>query len=491
MNELHDLEVLVRARTPIIIVETNEELRAIELFRELAGRLSSPLFRWSVTEGLQRIGQNLQAQKFNTAPADVLAHIKSSTRSGIYLLLDFHPFLSEALHIRLIREIAQEYANTPKLLVFLSHSFEVPKEIASKAAKFQLALPNHERIIQIIREVGVRWVQENPNRKVVADRLSVEALARNLRGLTATDVERLARKAIYDDGSIGQDDLPRINRAKYELIHQEGVLTFEYETARFADVGGLENMKRWLGVRKAVFHGQGAEFGLELPKGVLLLGVQGCGKSLAAKAIAGTWEVPLLRLDFATLYNKYIGETERNLRQSLKSAEVMAPCVLWIDELEKGLSGGDGDDGVSRRVLGTLLTWMAERQEAVFVVATANDVQSLPPELLRKGRFDEIFFVDLPDDVARRAILEIQLRRRKLDHAKMDLELLVSATNGFSGAEIEQAVVSSLYAAIAHKGTVTETQLLQEIRATRPLSVLMAEKVEALRAWAAVRTVPA
>ncbi len=491
MNDLHDLEVLVRARTPIIIVETNEELRAIELFRELAGRTSFPLFRWSVTEGLLRIGQNLQAQKFNTAPVDVLAHIKASTRSGIYLLLDFHPFLSEALHVRLIREIAQEYANVPKLLVFLSHGMEVPKEIANKATKFQLSLPNHERIIQIIREVGVRWVQENPSRKVVADRLSVEALARNLRGLTATDVERLARKAIYDDGSIDQKDLPRINRAKYELIHQEGVLTFEYETARFADVGGLENMKRWLGVRKAVFHGQGSDFGLELPKGVLLLGVQGCGKSLAAKAIAGTWEVPLLRLDFATLYNKYIGETERNLRQSLKSAEVMAPCVLWIDELEKGLSGGDGDDGVSRRVLGTLLTWMAERQEAVFVVATANDVQALPPELLRKGRFDEIFFVDLPDEGARRAIIEIQLRRRKLDPAKMDLDMLVSATEGYSGAEIEQAVVSSLYAAIAQKGAVTESQLLEEIRATRPLSVLMAEKVDALRSWAAVRTVPA
>ncbi len=285
--------------------------------------------------------------------------------------------------------------------------------------------------------------------------------------------------------------MPGVMRAKYELLNSGGVLSYEYETARFADVGGFRNLKVWLSQRRSAFSSTPPP-GLDPPKGVLLLGVQGCGKSVAAKATAAAFGSPLLRLDFGALYNKYHGETEKNLRESLATAEVMAPCVLWLDEIEKGLSSRpEGDAGTSQRVLATLLTWMAERKSGVLLVATANDIESLPPELVRKGRFDEIFFVDLPDGRQRADILTIHLRKRELDPDSFDIAALVGACDGFSGAEIEQGIVSAMYAAHATDRRPQSAHLLAEFRKTRPLSVLMREKIEALRAWALPRTVPA
>ena len=269
------------------------------------------------------------------------------------------------------------------------------------------------------------------------------------------------------------------------------MLHVEDETAACADVAGLARLKQWVEQRRAIFLGENKVAGLDPPKGLLLLGVQGCGKSLAAKAIAGSFGVPLVRLDFGALYNKYHGETERNLRESLKNAEELSPCVLWCDEIEKGLATSDSDDGVSRRVLGALLTWMAERKQPVFLVATANDVSRLPPELLRKGRFDEIFFIDLPDTAARDAIFRVHFDKRKLDWAEFELDRLVEHSAGFSGAEIEQAVVSALYAAHADGVPLQQRHVVAELKATRPLSVLMAEPVQQLRDWAKTRTVSA
>ncbi|EXF46870.1 ATPase [Pseudomonas sp. BAY1663] len=298
----------------------------------------------------------------------------------------------------------------------------------------------------------------------------------------------MARNVICDDGAITQEDLPELNRSKFQLLDLDGVLGFEYETARFAEVGGLAQFKRWLAERQGAFlSGQGDD----LPRGVMLVGVQGGGKSLAAKAVAGLWGLPLLRLDFACLYNKYFGETERNLRDALKLAEQMAPCVLWMDEIEKGLATGDMDGGVSQRVLGTLLTWMAERAAPVFLVATANAIERLPPELLRKGRFDELFFVDLPDLETRAEIFRIHLARRELRAEDFGLAVLAEASEGFSGAEIEQVVVSAVYAGQARQRQVDQAMLLESIRATSPLSVVMAEGLAALRQWAHGRTVPA
>jgi SpoVK/Ycf46/Vps4 family AAA+-type ATPase len=312
-----------------------------------------------------------------------------------------------------------------------------------------------------------------------------------LMGLPADDVTRLVRNAIRQDGVLTESDVASIMQEKFKLLSQGGVLSFEYDTGRFADVGGLKKLKNWLDLRKETFSGGVNIPGLDPPKGILMLGVQGCGKSLAAKAVAGSWGVPLLRLDFGSLYNKYHGETERNLRESLKSAEIMSPCILWIDEIEKGIATSDSDGGTSKRVLGTLLTWMAEKNKKIFLVATANDIQALPPELLRKGRFDEIFFVDLPDQESRETILTIHLNKREQDPGKFDITKLAEMCDGFSGAEIEQAVVSALYRSFARKTKLTDAEIIEEMEMTRPLSVVMAEKVEALREWAKERTVMA
>jgi len=283
--------------------------------------------------------------------------------------------------------------------------------------------------------------------------------------------------------------MPHVMRAKYELLGRDSPLSFEYETAQFAEIGGMQRLRRWLDLRRSFFV-EGSPAHLDPPRGLLLLGVQGCGKSLAAKATAGIFGVPLLRLDFAVLYSKYYGETEKNLRKALDTAEVMAPCVLWLDEIEKGMAVGDEDDGLSRRVLGTLLTWMAEHQRPVFIVATANEIARLPPEMVRKGRFDEIFFVDLPSTANRREILEIHLRKRCLQLSAFDLDELGQAAEGFSGSEIEQAIVSAMYTAHSQGRELSQADLLAEIQQTKPLSVLMAEPVKDLRDWAAERTVP-
>ena len=491
MTDLRDLQLLISSQTSLIVVESHEEKRVIALCRELSRDMGVSVSKWTVTNGLQRLERGFLPQKFNTEPIDVLRHIKASDQPGIFMLLDFHPYLDNPVHTRLIREIAQNHQQTPHHILFLGPRFDLPKELVPLSAKFRLSLPSQADIREIIKKVALDWTRGNPGRKVMADPKAVRLLGQNLMGLTTSDAERLARNAIWNDGAITKTDLKRVMEAKYDLINQQGVLSFEYETASFGDVGGLDNLKQWLTYRKAVYHGGGQQYGLESPKGVLLLGVQGCGKSLAAKAVAGVWDVPLLRLDFAALYNKYMGETERNLRESFKTAEVMAPCVLWVDEIEKGLATGSSDDGVSKRILGTLLTWMAEKSKPVFVVATANDVTALPPELLRKGRFDELFFVDLPNAEIRAIIFKIQLTKRKLQAEAFDVQALSQATEGFSGAEIEQAVVSSLYAALALGQPIHGELILKEVRKTRPLSVVMHEKISALREWARERTVPA
>ena len=330
----------------------------------------------------------------------------------------------------------------------------------------------------------------HPGSLVQVDPKAHALLIKNLAGLTYKDTERLARNAIYVDGAITRSDLPGVMQAKYELLNRGGALQYEYDTARFSEVGGLARLKKWLTQRRPAFRRDKNAAHLDAPKGILLIGVQGCGKSLAAKATAGIFEVPLLRMDFGAIYDKYHGETERKLRDSLATADVMSPCVLWIDEIEKGIAGRGGETGTTQRVLGTFLTWMSEHSSEIFVVATANDIQSLPAELIRKGRFDEIFFVDLPEAHIRESILAIHLTKRGQRLGDFDIPGVAEAMDGYSGAEIEQAIVSALYAAHAKNQPLASKHLFDEIAQTRPLSVIMHEKVSALRAWATDRTVP-
>lgn len=490
MQNSKDLALIIASKVPLIALETHDEPRALQLLTRVAMQQRLEYFCWSITEGLNRLGFGTDPR--TTAdpetPTAVLRQIKRQRGPALFALCDFHPFLKDhPEHVRLLKDIAMAREQLGHTVVLVSHALELPPELRRYSARFEAALPNDAQLMAIVREESALWAQENPGATLATTPAVVKKLVRNLRGLTEADARRLARGVIRDDGAISEADLPEVNRAKFQLLDMGGVLSYEYDTARFSAVGGMARLKDWIAKREQAVLGSGRD----RPRGVLLMGVQGSGKSLAAKAIAGLWGLPLLRLDMAALYNKYIGETERNLREALAQAELMAPCVLWMDEIEKGLAVGDHDDGTSRRVLGTLLTWMAERKAAVFTVATANDVQVLPPELLRKGRFDEMFFVDLPDTAARREIFAIHLRDRHFDPARFELDLLAERAVQFSGAEIEQAVVAALYGCSARRAPLSGADILHELDNTVPLAVTLAENIGALRAWAAGRTVPA
>ncbi len=490
MSANQDLATLLRARTPLLVIESAEEGRVIESFRHAIGQSLRPLFTWSITDGLRRLDMDDDAVEAMPDATLTLTSVKQRTEAAVFLLLDFQPYLRYTMTLRLLREIALRQGSAEHTLVLVGARVELPEDLAPLATRFELALPDGQALAQLVRDEAFNYSREH-GRRVEVDAEAARTVVRNLRGLTLADARRIVRKLIYADGALCAADIPELAKAKYALLDRESLLHFEYETARFSDVAGLARLKRWIEQREPAFIGRKMAVKLDPPKGILLLGVQGCGKSLAAKAVAGGFGVPLLRLDIGTLYNKYHGETERNLRAALKNAELLAPCVLWLDEIEKALATTGSDDGVSRRVLGYLLTWMAERKAPVFLVATANDVQALPPELLRKGRFDEIFFVDLPDEPTRVELARIHLVRRELDPAQFDLAAVAQASAGFSGAEIEQLIVAGLYAAAASGRPLDTEHLIDEARATRPLSVIMARQVEALRAWARERTVPA
>lgn len=487
-SPLHDLDAIIRSRVPLVVVETNEEPQIVRMTRQISQRLQLKAFRWTVTEGLQAFDPSDQPLQSLVKSQDILGYIKTESKYSLFLLLDYHPYLQDPVHVRRLKDIALTYEKHYSTVLIVGPSLKIPQELEPFTATFRLPLPTPDQLRTIVLEVAAEWGAQNGNRSVETTNKSLDLLVRNLGGVTTTDARRLAFKAINDNGIINEDDIPEIMRAKYELLGRDSLLSFENETVQFAEVGGMQRLRQWLLVRREFFTNPQPH--LDPPRGVLLLGVQGCGKSLIAKATAGVLGVPLLRLDFGVLYNKYYGETERNLRKALETAEVMSPCVLWMDEVEKGLGTDRDDDGLSRRVLGTLLTWLSEHKKPVFIVATANDIASLPPEMVRKGRFDEIFFVDLPSLQNRKDIFSIHLRKRALDLAAFDLDKLAEATDGFSGSEIEQAVVSAMYVAHADGGPLGQKELLTEVQQTRPLSVVMAEKITELRRWAEGRTVP-
>ncbi|NCF72793.1 MAG: AAA family ATPase [Gammaproteobacteria bacterium] len=493
MDGNHDLELILQSRTPIVIIESQDEARVLELLQTITMRRATrsylPLFRWTVTDGLQRLDISLEPQPLNSEPTDVLKHIRAVSKPGLYVLLDFHPFLEDPVHVRLLKDICIRFRRIERQIVLISHKVTIPDELEVFCARFSMALPNDEERVRIVQKVVDEYSNDHPGSQAAVDPKAHDMLIQNLAGLSYADTARLARNAIYLDGAITKSDLPQVMQAKYELLNRSGAVQFEYDTATFGDVGGLSRLKQWLSQRRSAFRGDESAAHLDPPKGILLLGIQGCGKSLAAKATAAIFGVPLLRLDFGAIYDKYHGETERKLRESLKTADVMSPCVLWIDEIEKGLAGRGGETGTSQRVLGTFLTWMAEKKSHVFVVATANDISTLPPELVRKGRFDEIFFVDLPTPEIRASILAIHLSNRDQSLGRFDIGGLANAMEGFSGAEIEQAVVAALYAAHASKRPLDTAHIQAEIEQTKPLSVVLSERISALREWAAGRTV--
>jgi SpoVK/Ycf46/Vps4 family AAA+-type ATPase len=488
MEDLNDIELIVKKGSSLIAIESYEEPRVLELCTRLAMKTYRKLYRWTCTDGLSETASlQLVSPPKLQKPEELLLSIRNKSEAAFYVLCDFHHYLDDPTVIRHLKDIVL-YSAEGITLFLVSYKVPLPPEIHRYSTRFQLSFPSEEKIRQIILDEARAWQKKNKGQQVKTDSKTLDKLVNNLRGLTESDVRHLVKGAIYLDGAITSSDISQVNKSKFELMSMENILSYEFDTAQFADVGGLHQLKKWLGDRKDAFTKPQAK--VDTPKGLMLLGVQGGGKSLAAKAIAGLWQVPLLRLDVASMYNKYHGETERNLRETLQLADNVAPCVLWMDEIEKAL-GQTEHDGLSQRVLGTLLTWMAERKSPVFIVATSNDISRLPPELIRKGRLDEIFFVDLPDENDRKTIINIHLQKRDLSLDADEVSLLAGMTEGFTGAELEQAIVSAIYRAGANQQSVSFDHIVMAINNTVPISITRSEDINELRSWAEERAISA
>ncbi len=491
-QELKEISVLIQSHIPIITIETNDEQHATDLVNQAAIELNKPLYTWNSVDGLTRVDiEPFNVEIQDEKPLQFLDRLHTLKQSSIYLLCDAHPYLENPQTVRRIKQLAMDYRKHGHTLVLVGHKIEPAPEFRNFVSSFHIRLPDAEVLEQIIRDEANHYSQLKGGIKVKTNSQTMQRLIRNLQGLDVVSSRKIVRKLIYNDGAITMDEIASVSEAKFKMMDMEGVLHYQHETAAFADIGGLSTLKTWLNQREQAFLRGQTSTGLESPKGILMVGVQGGGKSLAAKAVAGAWGIPLLRLDFGALYNKYHGETERNLRQALKLAEMMRPCVLWLDEIEKGISTQANDGGTSRRVLGTLLTWMAERTEGVFIAATANDISQLPPELIRKGRMDEIFFVDLPDSQSREEIFAIHLNKRKQQASQFNLEKLSKESKGYTGAEIEHAVIGAMYMGLAENRALQEQDIIEELNRTKPLSVVMRESLQNLRDWAEDRTVRA
>ncbi|MBI4168806.1 MAG: AAA family ATPase [Acidobacteria bacterium] len=492
MENIRDLDLLVVSRTPIIGIESAEEERVRAHVEGLAARQDLPWFEWKATAGLRRAGTTDPIYD-TEKPAPALKAVLEMRTEALYLFLDLQRHFDDPAILRSLRDIGQRFAEDRRCLILCAPDLPIPPDLRTCASLIRLELPDAREL----KELAVRTLKSlgAPQRVRIDLTLpELEQLVQSLRGLTLAEAQRVLMRAALDDLKINREDFKHILERKKALIARDGVLDLYPQEATLQQVGGLDNLKDWLRRRGAAFSAEAQRHGLEPPRGVLLLGVQGCGKSLCAKAVAAEWGLALLRLDAGALYDKYVGESEKNLRRAMQTAEAMAPCVLWIDEIEKGMSGREGsasDGGLARRMFGSFVSWLQERKSPVFVVATANDIEALPPELLRKGRFDEIFFVDLPDDAARRSILAVHLARRRQDPARFSLGDLAAGALGFSGAEIEAAIVSALYASFAEKKPLSTAHVLAALRATVPLSRTCRESIEALRAWAKGRAVPA
>jgi hypothetical protein len=489
----HDeLRLLINSRNPIITAETAEEERLAHLLTAIAMELSIPLYTWSVTSGLARIEG---APLYNTEqPEQALANIAEVRGDAIFLLKDFARYCENDKICRRLRDLADAFRSVRRSIVISAPSLHLPPEIASESAPFEFGLPDADELLTGVRQV-LAEMSRDQHMTVTFDAAAVRRLAENLAGLKAEEAMRTLRKCLLARGKADAGLADAVLDAKRSALQTEGLLEPVRRDTSFADVAGLRHLREWLTKRHSAFTPEGQRFGLVPPKGVLITGVQGCGKSLAARATAGEWGIELARLDAGSLYDKFVGESEKRLHKALDLSQKLAPMVLWIDEIEKAFASagtsGDADAGLSQRLLATLLTWMQDREGGVFLAATSNNISALPPEMLRKGRFDEIFFVDLPNADVRAALLALHLRKRGRDPLSFDLAKLAAASEGFSGAEIEQAIAAGLYTAFSAKAQLSTDILLAEIHGTQPLSVTRAEDIQGVRAWAKSRAVAA
>jgi len=489
---VHDLKSLVQSFHSLIVIETVEEERVRALIAEVAGDLRLPLYEWSVSAGFNHLHGS--AVEGTQDALSMLKHIHTELQSpeAIFLLKDFSAHLNSPSTARLLRELGQKFQATQSTFVLTGDPVELPKELEELAIRFSLELPDDEELRRVVR-TALDMMGRRKQVRVDLSRDEAQRLVHALSGLTINQARQVVCHAIADDDALTADDIQRVIRSKGEIVQRGGILEFYPADENKFEIGGFTRLKAWLDSARLGFSREAREMNLDAPKGVLIVGVQGCGKSLAAKFIARQWQLPLLKLDAGRLYEKYVGESEKNFRRATMLAAAMAPVVLWIDEIEKAFAqsgSAESDGGLSQRLFGSLLTWLQEKRSEVFVVGAANDLMRLPPEMLRKGRFDEIFFVDLPKRDERVAIFAIHLQLRNQDPRRFDLDRLADATDGYSGAEIERSVISALYRALQMRTAATTEMILEAVQATVPLSVSRREDIERIREMARGRFTP-
>lgn len=483
------LETLIRARYPIIYIVSWEEKRVEDSIRAICTARGKKMLLWTVTQGI--VSNLANRDEVTRDPMAALDYVLQSRDQAVFLFKDLHPFLNDTRLVRRLRDLTYALKTSYKTLVLLSPSLTLPNELEKDITVVDYALPTLEDLDKLLSGI-MQSVKANPQVSIDLTTEEREQILKAAIGLTATEAENVFAKSLVEKHKF---DVDVILSEKEQIIRKSALLEYYRASDAFADVGGLNLLKDWMDKRTVAFSEKARQFGLPAPKGVLMLGVQGCGKSLSAKAIAGLWKLPLLRMDVGKIFGGIVGQSEENIRKAIKIAESTAPNVVWIDELEKGFSGtqssGISDGGTTARVFGTFITWLADKTAPCFVVATANDVTSLPPELLRKGRFDEIFFVDLPSEQERMEIFTIHLQKRHRDPAAFDLAKLAAASPGFSGAEIEQAIISALYDAFDKDRDVTTEDIHSALTESVPLSMTMKERIDVLRDWASTRARPA
>jgi MoxR-like ATPase len=498
---IKELETLVQSYHPLIAIATMEEERATNLLQAVAQAVGIQLMEWSVTRGLSRMpmpGMNRWNNEFappgsqsstsyaeTTDPEKLLTTLQENSSKAIYLLKDFTQHLDNPTIVRQLREVAQQFSQTRSVIVLIGHDLELPAQIKQDVVFYDLGLPGADELEQVITEaVKTLRVQQRVNVNVTE--ADMRRLVTALTGMTLKQARQVICHAALEDGELNGQDVGQILDRKAQVIRNDGILDFFPANDQAPQLGGFKGLKQWLTEASIGFSPRAKAIGLPAPKGILIVGVQGCGKSLAAKTIAQAWKMPLLKLDAGRLYNKFVGESEQNFRRAIALAESMAPTILWIDEIEKSFSqsNSDADGGLSQRLFGSFLTWMQEKSQSVFVIATANDISKLPPELLRKGRFDEIFFVDLPDAIERQQILQIHLQKHQQNPVQFDFPQLLQVTEGFSGAEIEQAIITALYRSLYRQQNLDTELLVSTIQSTVPLSIARRQDVEHLQAIA-------
>lgn len=496
MNFAEELETLIRARYPIIYVVTSEELRVQKIVVDVAQKRDKKAYEWAYSTGIVPAGTSIQSQKHRGGatkdPLLALDQVIEQVEPAVFLFKDFHPFLTKNNFavIRKLKDIAIQLKTSYKTIILVSPVMEIPIELEKEITLLNFPPPGRDDLAALLETI-LADVQKIRHVRIDLDVAGRERLLQAALGLTLSEAENVFAKIIVTGDGLDADDVQAVFAEKQQIIRKSGLLEYYATTENFDSVGGLSALKDWLEKRTIAFSREARDYGLPPPKGILMLGVQGCGKSLCAKAVSSLWQLPLLRFDMGRMFNSLVGSSEENVRRAVAVAESVAPAILWVDEIDKAFAGsqssGSTDGGTTARVFGTFLTWLSEKTAPVFVVATANDISHLPPELMRKGRLDEIFFVDLPSEDERAQVFAIHLARRNRQPENFDLAALASASGDFSGAEIEEVVISAMYDAFYAGREVTTDDVLAAIHQTVPLARTMDEQINRLRSWASGR----